>query len=328
MTTSLLSEALVVKKVPESAGSGPTSCWAVTADRYRSAILVANGRDLSLLEADAKAQLLPLDLPSQAQNITQLATNVNGDLLAVLTDSAHLLITSLDLRTVYCTVDTGARSPPRQLAWCGSYAAVGLWKNSLLVVTRRGESVTYALDVPGRLRAECDSVRLVTPHTHELIEPVWSDLVAALQIGSMDPSAVLLETYREFDKRSHRADEYLRMIWDKLGPAVSSCIRAAEHEHDPALQKLLLSAAQYGKSFVDGLDPEPFVSACRQLRVLNSLRHHRHGMALTVTQLRQMSTQTLLDRLMRRRLHFLALRICRHLQVGYCRRGTAASCAE
>ena len=43
-------------------------------------------------------------------------------------------------------------------------------------------------------------------------------------------------------------------------------------------------AAQYGKSFLSEMDPELFVSTCRYLRVLNSLRHHSHGMPLTMGQ--------------------------------------------
>ena len=34
------------------------SCWVATADRYRSAVLVAKGLEVSLLEADSKAQPL------------------------------------------------------------------------------------------------------------------------------------------------------------------------------------------------------------------------------------------------------------------------------
>ena len=34
------------------------SCWVPTADRYRSAVLAAKGLEVSLLEADSKAQPL------------------------------------------------------------------------------------------------------------------------------------------------------------------------------------------------------------------------------------------------------------------------------
>ncbi|XP_037091632.1 vacuolar protein sorting-associated protein 16 homolog [Pollicipes pollicipes] len=315
MTTSL--DKPLVKKLPEATGgSAAPSCWAVTAGRYRSALLVAKGLEISLLEADSKAQPLPAPLPSTAQRVTQLVTNRAGDLLALLTDTGHLVMTSLDLRQVFCTVDTDVRQPAKQLEWCGSYAVVGYWQSRLLVVSRRGDTITYSLDAPGRLCSENDCIRLVTAYSHELIEQVWSDSAAVFRIGSMDPAAVLLETYREYEKRSHRADEYLRMIWNQLKQAVTSCVEAAGHEHSAELQKLLLRAAQYGKSFIPELmDPEPYVSTCRYLRVLNSLRHHSHGMPLTMGQLREMPVSMLLDRLMRRRLHFLALRVCRHLEV-------------
>ena len=56
-------------------------------------------------------------LPSAAQRVTQLVTNRAGDLLALLTDTGHLVMTSLDLRQTFCTVDTGARQPAKQLQW-------------------------------------------------------------------------------------------------------------------------------------------------------------------------------------------------------------------
>lgn len=39
---------------------------------------------------------------------------------------------------------------------------------------------------------------------------------------------------------SQRADEYIRMIKDKLEVAVEQCIEAAGHEFEPSTQKALL----------------------------------------------------------------------------------------
>ena len=46
---------------------------------------------------------------------------------------------------------------------------------------------------------------------------------------------------------SQRADEYIRMIKDKLHQAVEQCIQGAGEEYEPADQKLLLR--------VSGLNP-------------------------------------------------------------------------
>ena len=66
---------------------------------------------------DAALPLQAIAVPAAAQRVTQLVTNRAGDLLAALTDSGHLVMTSLDLRQPFCTVETGASQPARQLQW-------------------------------------------------------------------------------------------------------------------------------------------------------------------------------------------------------------------
>lgn len=53
-------------------------------------------------------------------------------------------------------------------------------------------------------------------------------------------SIVITFAEQNFQKGSQKADEYIRIIKDKLEIAVSQCIEAAGHEIDPAKQKPLL----------------------------------------------------------------------------------------
>lgn len=49
--------------------------------------------------------------------------------------------------------------------------------------------------------------------------------------------------YLVLQKGSQKADEYVRMIKDKLELAVEQCIEAAGHEWEPQTQKALLRAS-------------------------------------------------------------------------------------
>ena len=60
------------------------------------------------------------------------------------------------------------------------------------------------------------------------------------KIASIAPGAMLYEASREFQKGSQRADEYIRLIKDKLDVAVEQCIQAAGEEYEAATQKMLL----------------------------------------------------------------------------------------
>jgi hypothetical protein len=46
-------------------------------------------------------------------------------------------------------------------------------------------------------------------------------------------------------KRSHRADEYIRLVKDHLEVAVRQCIEAAGYEFDTGNQKMLIRVSAY-----------------------------------------------------------------------------------
>ena len=51
-------------------------------------------------------------------------------------------------------------------------------------------------------------------------------------------------------KKSQKADEYIRMIKDQLPIAVEQCIEAAGSEYEPATQRMLLRVSQwFGEGF-------------------------------------------------------------------------------
>ena len=89
-------------------------------------------------------------------------------------------------------------------------------------------------------------------------------------------------------------------------------LQAACHCFHSKEQKELLRAAHLGRSFVQNYDPKAFTHACHQLRLLNNMTSEPHvGMPLTWTQLQNLTTSHLIDRLINRRLYPLALSVCR-----------------
>ena len=103
---------------------------------------------------------------------------------------------------------------------------------------------------------------------------------------------------------------------DQLELAVSQCIEAAGNEWQPTVQKMLLRAAQLGKSFLlNSFDPQIFVGMCQTLRILNAVRHYKIGLPLTYQQYQELTTTGVLNRLILRRQYNLAIEICRHLKL-------------
>ena len=97
---------------------------------------------------------------------------------------------------------------------------------------------------------------------------------------------------------------------------MSQCIQAAGHEWQPSVQKMLLRAAQLGKSFLlNKMNAEIFVGMCQSLRILNAVRNYKIGLPVTYDELEELSKSGLLNRLILRRQYNLAIQICRHLNL-------------
>lgn len=120
--------------------------------------------------------------------------------------------------------------------------------------------------------------------------------------GSASPSAILYEAAELFERRSPKADEFIRSIRAELVGAVDTCIDAAGREFEVVWQKKLLrvslaidverniaddvysQAATFGKTFLDLYNPNDFVQMTQTLRVLNAARYYEIGIPLTYDQ--------------------------------------------
>lgn len=66
--------------------------------------------------------------------------------------------------------------------------------------------------------------------------------------------------------------------------AVNQCVQAAGFEFDQQIQKVLIKAAKFGKTFAPDIPSKPYVQMCRILRVLNGVRCNKIGIPLTYIQ--------------------------------------------
>jgi len=103
------------------------------------------------------------------------------------------------------------------------------------------------------LVGEMDCCRVISDQgVVELIQRVPPETASLLRIGSIEPSAMLVDAWDAFVKGSPSADEAARAIMKTTGlieEAIETCIDAASREFDLSTQKRLLYAASYGMSF-------------------------------------------------------------------------------
>ncbi|XP_070536133.1 vacuolar protein sorting-associated protein 16 homolog [Ptychodera flava] len=295
--------------------SSPPTCWAVISEDRQTRILLARDNELFILDHGGQYSQETPQMNAEVNAFISMSVSFNNKYLAMFTDSGLLWIGSADLRKVYCEFNTKSPARPQQLVWCGTGAIVGYWENLLLMVGPDKDWVKYNMDTEVHLVPELDGLRIIGRYTHDFLQRVPTMVESVFKIGSMAPGAMLYEASKEFQKGSQKADEYIRMIKDKLQEAVEQCIVAAGAEHEPKTQRTLLRAASFGKCFLNDMRPEAFVNMCQMLRVLNAVRDDKIGMPLTYQQLEHLRLSVLIDRLVFRHQWCLAIRICKYLKL-------------
>ncbi|XP_066993326.2 vacuolar protein sorting-associated protein 16 homolog isoform X1 [Anabrus simplex] len=306
-----------LRMLPEVSGlTSPPSSWCIISEDRQTRVLLAKDKDLFFLSpSDTSPEPVTPEVGENIKTVVEIAVSQNNRHVALFSDSGHLWIGSADLRKNYRDFNTKCPSRPKQLVWCGTEAVIGYWDNVLLLVGREGDYINYSYDSTIYLVPEMDGVRVLSAFTHEMIQKVPVVVQQIFRINSTQPGSYLLEASRQFQKQSHRADEYIRLVKDQLDVAVKHCIEAAGYEFDTEIQKSLIQAARFGKGFLPDHNPDSYVKMCRVLRVLNAVRHPRIGIPLTYTELQHLTLRILLDRLVLRRHYYLAIQIAKYLRL-------------
>ncbi|KAB7498602.1 Vacuolar protein sorting-associated protein 16-like protein [Armadillidium nasatum] len=280
----------------------PVLSWALIREERQTNVIASRESRLFLLDYQ-EHMALPQNIcwAGGDERVFAISISSNYRHIALYTEKGNLWIGSSDLSTKYCE--------------CGTGAVVLLWDMTLEIISVNGESTIMYLDSRSSLVQEIDSVRIISSTTHDILHKVPRVMVETMGIGSMSPGALLLEASQGYQEGSTRATDCLGMIKETLEEAVTQCYQSAQHEFNQSIQKALLRAALFGKTFVPNMDPEPCKSVTTTLRILNAVRNQRVGIPITWNQLEWMTVSVLLDRLVLRRLFPLAFKIATYLKL-------------
>ncbi|XP_057651566.1 vacuolar protein sorting-associated protein 16 homolog [Diorhabda carinulata] len=300
-------------------GIHPTSWTIVSEDTTE--VLLARGVELYRLKQDEHhtSSMLEPDIMNKYTSIIKMSVSLNAGHLALFTDSGYLWLGSTDLRKKYCEIDCDIIYTPKQMLWCGNEAVVLYWEkdNTFLIVGKHGNKVAHFYDSSVFLVPEIDGIRIISNTHHELLQKVPEVVQKIFRINSTEPGSFLLEASKQFQKGSHKANEYICLVKNDLETAVNQCIEAVGYEFDTDIQKTLIRAAQFGKCFIPDMRSDSYVEICRLLRVLNAVRDPKVGIPITITQFNYMGRrkQGILKRLITRNYYYLALQIARYLKL-------------
>ncbi|KAH1027550.1 hypothetical protein HUJ05_001035 [Dendroctonus ponderosae] len=286
-----------VPRIEQESTVEPT-CWEVVSEEFSTDVFFARGKELYRLKQDehhTSAMLQP-DISNPYSAILEMAVSLNARHLCFFTDSGHLWLGSTDLRHKYCEIET-----------CGNETVVVYWEqdHTVLIVAKNGQFVQDTYDHAVHLLAEIDGVRIISSARHELLQKVPEVVQKIFRINSTEPGSFLLEASKQFQKGSHKANEYITLIKSKssLEDAVNQCLDAVKYEFDTDIQKMLIRAAQFGKCFISGMNSHKY----RRLKYMKL----RESPSADENE----ALKNLLDRLIVRNMYYLALQIAKCLKL-------------
>ncbi|EMR10340.1 hypothetical protein PNEG_01594 [Pneumocystis murina B123] len=288
--------------------------WAIIAPHFSSTfhveVLVSTKSTIYLIdEAGNRDQYL------YQGPFLNIRVSPNGQFLALHTFQNKIWVVSTCFQKTMSEFSLTDNEKPLQMDWCGNDSVVVVYNTIVLIIGPFGGFLSFPCNGPALLISEIDGVRIITNDKCEFLQKVPDVLENIYGRGKNSYGAILLESIEHFEKKSSKANENIQSIKPYLAEAVDECINAAGYEFDHLWQKRLLKAASFGKSYLNFYNPEEFVEMCQTLRVLNSMRFYDIGIPLTFKEYFHLTPEGLIERLIARQKHFLALKISEYLRL-------------
>ncbi|KAG9123695.1 hypothetical protein FRC07_014241 [Ceratobasidium sp. 392] len=274
-------------------------------------VLVASGN--TILSVDA---LECVDQRVGRGPFLAIAPSPNGKSVALLTSAGLVWVVSADFTKSFAEYDStqDSQTLPRQVVWCGNDAVVLSYASGQLVILGPfGDTIKHYYPGAPHVIGEVDGARVVCIDRCDWIQKVPPSSMNALGPTSTHPAALLLHAADQFTQRVPSAHDSVNTIRPELVGAVDTLIDAAGREWDGAWQRKLMSAAAFGRAFLDMYDPTDFVTMGKTLKVLNAARYYEIGIPITFAQYQHTSATHLIARLTARNEHLLALRVAEYL---------------
>lgn len=288
---------------PQFSSSGLVEVILSTSDK--SVIIVdSNGPEDQLLHGRIQAPII------------DMAVAPNGRFLACFTATGILTVMSTSFTTKVLDFDTSTTAAPIQMEWCGEDSVIMYWRHFLLLVGPYGHWLKFPYAMALHVIAEADCCRIITDTFCELLQRVPGPIEVIHRIGSTHSAAMLYDAMEAFEDGDAKANENIHSInsAEQLSLAIKVNVSAAVAELEPSQQKRYLQAAIYGKTFCkNSHEDDCIITAVRKVRVLNHMRRVDPGIFLTALQYEWLSPSALIERLLARNQHMLALSTCQLL---------------
>lgn len=255
------------------------------------------------------------DMSLQHGPFTHLELSPNNQFLVLRSLDGKIWVSSSDFQRTLTEYDAGEDFIPQALAWCGNDAVVASEGSIVTIIGPSGDTLRYAYEAPVALVPDVDGMRLFSTTVCDILRKVPETSERVFAPGSTSAASILLDSIQQLEEKSTKAEDNIRLINAYLTEAVDDCIKAAGESLSSYWQKQLLKAASFGKGFLDLYNSDEFVDMCESLRTMNAVKFYDVGIPLTLDQYIRITPEGLIDRLLQRKHHYLASRICDYLRI-------------
>ena len=163
---------------------------------------------------------------------------------------------------------------PKYMKWLSNNSISLIFDDEIKIYSSDGAYITfwYPDDIIS-VDSEIDGLKVITTTNINLITQVKPSTVGIFRIGSTEPGAMLLDSWKLLSENPAKAVERLNHF--NLKQAVDDCIDATRDELNPNIQKILLNAAVFGKNSLPykSYDSTKFVETFKLMRLLNTFKN-------------------------------------------------------
>lgn len=136
---------------------------------------------------------------------------------------------------------------PIYIRWLSNNLIGLIFDDEIEIYSNDGLYVAFLyLDDTLSVHSEIDGLKVITTIEINLITQVKQSTAKIFRIGSAEPGAMLLDSWKLVSENPAKAIERLNHF--NLRQAVNYCIDATRDEFDPNIQKILLNVVVFGKN--------------------------------------------------------------------------------
>lgn len=277
---------------------------------------------------------------------SMISTSPNGAIIALLNPKTYkIFVISKDFDRILLEYDTSNESSlPYMIEWAGNDAIVLSLRDEIKLIGPGQRSISFFYDIIEQddfdlemlltetpdnslsftvpiLKSERDGLKIITKNKVEFLSRVPESTINLHLIGSSHPSFILLDCVDKLLQQSSKADSNISLLKNEnsLATAISGCLDAALDEFSPIWQKKILKAASFGKIYEKDFDADEYLKVVNTVKVLNQIRSPEIGIFLTHSTLLSLGWLSVIEMLLRRSQHLLALTIVDLLKLEDCR---------